>query len=85
MWNSRPETNVYTWYYLRFWKMLASFFFHPVLMAITLVCSAMEHVEVVKVSLCTALIKFKALLLGFAKVSSKKLQIIKMTLHLGQK
>lgn len=50
-------------------------------MATILVCLAMEHVVVVKVTSCMAQIKFKVLLLGFAKVFSRKLQIMKMTHH----
>lgn len=69
----------------RFWKMLVSLCFQHVLVVIILVCLVMEHVAVVKVLLCMGLINLKALLLGFARVFSKRLLDMKMTLHLELK
>ena len=59
--------------------------FQHALVVIILVCSVMEHVVVVKVLLCMGLINLKALLLGFARVFSKRLLDMKMTRHLELK
>ena len=61
--------------------MLVKLCFHHVLVVIILVCLVTEHVVVVKVLLCMGLINLKALLLGFARVFSKRLLVMKMTRH----
>ena len=72
-------------FHFRFWKMLVSLCFRHVLVVIILVCLLTEPVAVVKVLLCMGLINLKALLLGFARVFSKRLLHMKMTHHLELK
>ena len=70
-------------FFCRFWKRLASLYYHHVLVVITVVCLAMGHVAVARRTSCLEQIKAKVSCHGFVKTFSKELHVM-MMIHLSE-